>query len=106
MIYHLTTKLSWKKALEKGVYKLPLGDKMIHCSIEEEVIPSANLHFSTDQELLILGIPEKRVKHLLKWELSRNDKLFPHIYGPISLEMVETLDILKRNQKGQWEWIK
>ncbi len=106
-IYHLTSPEAWEKALDKGTYQADSleSEGFIHCSTKAQVIPSADKHFSHAQELIVLAIVDKRVKSHLRWEPSREGELFPHIYHPISLDMVETTYMLSRNNAGKWEWI-
>ena len=86
---------------------LPLSRKALFMlSTKEELIRSAEIHFPQADTLIILSISEKKVKHILKWELGREDKLFPHIYGKIPLERIENSHLLIRNEIGKWEWQK
>lgn len=78
----------------------------IHCSSREELLESAALHFPDDDELVVLAIVEKRVKHILRWEPGRAEKLFPHLYGPVPIDAVETTYSLLRLPNGTWEWIR
>jgi len=105
-IYHLISPKEWEKALNSDSYKPADFQKegFIHFSSEEQVIPSANKHYKDHDSLVLLVVSEKRVKKQLKWEKSRNDELFPHLYSKLSLEWIETSYMLSRNPKGEWEW--
>lgn len=105
-IYHLITPSDWEDALNGDSYK-PAAFKeegFIHFSSKEQVIPSATKHYKEADSLVILAVPEKRVKAHLKWEKSRNDELFPHLYHKLRHEWVDTSYILSRNADGEWEW--
>jgi uncharacterized protein (DUF952 family) len=108
MIYHLTTHTIWQKTLDsnKGFYKHPSleSEGFIHCSFQEQVAESANLHFPEEEELVILYIVERRIKELVKSEASRKGELFPHVYGPMPLEAIEEVRILMRNSEGKFEF--
>ncbi len=108
MIYHLTSSEKWLTALDIGIYKYDNTEKMIHCSVEEEVIPTANIHFPTERELIVLAIIDKKMKDKVKWEAvaAREGKLFPHIYGHVPLEVIDTTYMLKKNKEDTWVWIK
>lgn len=108
MIYHLILPKDWERILSnnQNVYKAPSlkQEGFIHCSTKAQLIESARLYFPEVDKLVVLGIVEKRVKKLLKWEGSRNNEEFPHIYGPIPMEAIETMDIISRNEEGEWTW--
>ena len=108
MIFHLTTPSRWETYLENMVGKFIAPslstEGFIHCSTKDQVLESANRHFEGEAELVVLCIVEKRVKEMLKWETSRNNELFPHLYGGIPLEAIETTESLERNQDGKFEW--
>lgn len=105
-IFHLVRPADWEKSLDRGRHITPSleSEGFIHCSSYEQIIGSANKHFPEGDELLVLMIPEKWVKNILKWEESRDNALFPHLYGPLPVEKVENLRILKRGPDGQWDW--
>lgn len=108
MVYHLTTLAQWEKYLQHmaGDFMAPSlkTEGFIHCSTKDQVLESAERHFAGEEELVVLCIVEKRVKNLLKWEPSRNEELFPHIYGGIPLEAIETTESLQRDGKGKFDW--
>ena len=91
--------------MQKGLYTAPSlkTEGFIHCSTHEQLIKSATLHFSEEQELVVLFILPKKVESILKYELSRSEELFPHIYGPIELDDISTQSILSRNEAGEFE---
>lgn len=92
--------------MQKGVHA-PASlteEGFIHCSTHEQVLPTAALHFKDSQDLVVLEIPEKWVKKKLKWEPSRDEELFPHIYGSLPLHEVSNTHMIMR-QKGEWSWV-
>jgi len=110
MIYHLCTPEHWETVLDKhDDYTHPTleTEGFIHCSTLEQVVPTATLHFADATELLVLHIIDKRIKDKLKMEPARDGQLFPHVYGTIPLEAVETLTLLVRDEPGaEWDWQK
>ncbi len=105
MIYHLSTEKDWEAAMTRGTYKSPslVTEGFIHCSTAAQLMESARRHFEGYDRLVVLHIVEKRIKELLKWEPARNGEPFPHIYGPIPLEAIESLQLLERNAEGEWQ---
>ena len=109
MIYHLVLPDVWEKLIktDKTEYRPESleTEGFIHCSSKEQVIPTATLYFKDFSELVVLEIVEKRVKNILKWESSRDEELFPHLYGPLPLKDVETFQMLLKTPSGAWEWV-
>lgn len=98
-ILHLTTKPVWQAAVEKGFYTQSTLDQtleevgFIHASMPDQLAETAKLHYSACTEELVLL--EMKIETLtnagldVKLEESRNGQLFPHIYGPIPVDLVE-----------------
>lgn len=108
MFYHLTTETDWDHALNRGHYAAPSleTEGFIHCSTAEQLLESAEKHWKGHERLVVLHIVDKHVKEILKWEPSRGGQLFPHLYGKLPVENVESTSLLERNDKGHFEWIR
>lgn len=106
LIFHITTPELWLNALNRGIYECPSLKEIgyIHCSTFEHLLDSANLHFKDveNDELIVLHIPEKKIKASLKWEITRNNIAFPHIYGKIPIEIIQDISILEKDSEGLW----
>jgi uncharacterized protein (DUF952 family) len=91
IIYHITKREEWKKALEAGIYQ---GDTLtsegfIHCSTKEQLINTANRIFHSVNGLVLLCIERIKVKPKVIYENLEGEKIvFPHIYGPLNLNAV------------------
>jgi len=109
LIFHITTPELWEIALNRGIYECPSlkSEGLIHCSTHEHLLDSANIHFKDCEapELIVLHIPDKKVKNILKWEITRNNIAFPHIYGKIPIEIIQDISILERNSEGLWDFV-
>ena len=105
MIYHLTFRKFWKRALATGPFRADSLDRegFIHCSTAAQLVPVATQFFPNRRKLTILVIDETRLTSPVKWEkpadgvpppgLPDSEK-FPHIYGPIDFDaVVKTLDM-------------
>ncbi len=106
LIFHITTPELWQTALNRGIYECPSLKEVgfIHCSTIEHLLDSANIHFkdAENEELIVLHIPEKKVRKSLKWEITRNEISFPHIYSKIPVEVIQDISLLERNPEGLW----
>jgi uncharacterized protein (DUF952 family) len=107
LIFHIAGKAEWQPAVESGVYEPPslATEGFIHCSTVDQVVESANRFFRGRQDLVLLSIDTERLKGAVRFEKpanpedARRRKLFPHIYGPLSLSaVIQTLDFPCDNQ--------
>ncbi|HET6245243.1 MAG TPA: DUF952 domain-containing protein [Bacteroidia bacterium] len=94
---------NWEKSTESGFY---YNDSLstegfIHCSLAEDFEETANLHYKNKNNLLVLCINGEKVKPEIKMEMAlKRGKLFPHIYGPINVDAVESVLALKMDENG------
>lgn len=92
MILHITSQAAWQQARNEGIYR---GDTLesegfIHCSTREQLTGSANTFFHGRTDLLLLCIEPGRVLSEIRYEhpTPGDERLFPHIYGPLNLNAV------------------
>lgn len=109
MIYHLTTRKEWKRALATGDYTTDSLEKegFIHCATQTQLVPVAMKFYPQERELVVLVIENTLLTSLLKWEAPSggtppagvpDGEMFPHIYGRINLDAVmKTLDMERDN---------
>lgn len=91
IIFHIAKREAWHQAQTEGIYRpemFPI-EGFIHCSTPEQVIQVANLRFRGQTGLVLLSIDSDRVNAEIRYEnLEGGQKLFPHIYGGLSLDAV------------------
>ena len=64
-------------------------DGFIHFSAHDQVMGTLRKHFAGRSDLVVLELAVDRMDpRLLRWEVSRNGDLFPHLYGPMEGQMV------------------
>ena len=83
-------KFSYGSAVDKG-------DGFIHLSTANQLEETLELHFSNSENVYVLGFESARFDRLV-WEPSRNNDLFPHLYGKIHFENIDKKIFLKKNQ--------
>ena len=91
IVYKITSREAWKIAEEAGVFEgaeIDLQDGYIHFSKAEQAAETAAKHFAGQQDLLLVAVDTSKLGNALKWEKSRGDALFPHLYANLSLEHV------------------
>ena len=96
---HLTTKQAWEDALKVGTYSLSTKGKtleevgFIHGSFADQVEEVAGFVFAgSTEELVVLHLNIDKLESQgisVRVEEASNGKLYPHIYGAISCELVD-----------------
>ena len=91
LIYHICRKVEWLKAKKIGVYSGSADDErdgFIHFSTADQVVASAKKHWANVEDLVLLSVDSVVLGERLKWEPSRNNEMFPHLYGELDVEVV------------------
>lgn len=65
-----------------------LEDGFIHLSTAEQLAGTIEKHFAGQDDLEIVAVDLEALGEVVKWEESRGGALFPHIYGPLTLDVV------------------
>lgn len=89
-IYHVTSQNEWNKALKQGFYEVESlkTEGFIHCSQQEQVAGVLKRYYQNQTNLLLLHLDISLIKAECKFEMAKNQELFPHIYGVINLDSV------------------
>jgi uncharacterized protein (DUF952 family) len=72
-----------------------LRDGFIHLSTGPQVAETLAKHYTRQEDLLLLTVDAERLGPGLKWEESRGGDLFPHLYGPLPLDAIVSVDALE-----------
>ena len=97
MIFHVTDKITWEAALEKGFFEVPslLTEGFIHTSKAEQVAGVLQRYYAGRSDLLLLHIDEIKLTSPLKYELAPSvNQIFPHIFGPLNIDAVVKTELL------------
>ena len=90
-IYKICPASAWREAERLGVYRgsaVDARDGFIHFSGASQVAETARKHFSGQSGLFLIEVDADALGDRLRWERSRNDELFPHLYGELDLGAV------------------
>ena len=90
-IYKICGEASWRAAEQAGAYRgseADARDGFIHFSTAAQVAETATRHFAQQTDLMLVAVDGDALGAALKWERSRNNELFPHLYGPLPLAAV------------------
>jgi uncharacterized protein (DUF952 family) len=91
MIYKICPASAWREAERQGVFRgspVDLSDGYIHFSTASQVAETAKKHFFGQTGLFLIAVNADALGESLRWERSRNDELFPHLYGDLDIGMV------------------
>ena len=90
-IYKICSAAAWREAERQGVYRGSADDArdgFIHFSASSQVAGTASKHFAGQTGLLLIAVDADALGTALRWERSRNNELFPHLYGELDLGAV------------------
>ena len=90
-IYKICPASAWREAERQGVYRGSADDArdgFIHFSTAAQVAETARKHFFGQTGLFLIAVDADTLGDALRWERSRNEELFPHLYGELDLGAV------------------
>lgn len=93
-IYKICPASAWREAERQGVYRGSaddVRDGYIHFSNAAQVAGTARKHFHGQTGLLLVAVDADALGERLRWEPSRNNELFPHLYGELDLGAVRAI---------------
>ena len=101
MIYKICPASAWREAERQGVYRGSaddVRDGFIHFSVASQVAETARKHFFGQTGLFLIAVDADALGDALRWEPSRNNELFPHLYGELDLGAITgVLDMRARS---------
>jgi len=100
-IYKICSASAWREAERQGVYRGSaddIRDGFIHFSLPSQLAETARKHFFGQTGLFLIEVDADALGDALRWEPSRSDELFPHLYGELDLGAVtNVLDMPARS---------
>ena len=102
-IYKICSASAWREAERQGVYRGSaddMRDGYIHFSTAAQVAETARKHFAGQSALFLVEVDADALGSALRWERSRNDDLFPHLYGELDLGAVRDVQNLEARADG------
>jgi uncharacterized protein (DUF952 family) len=84
LIFKIVDAAVWADAVGRGHFDgaaIDLADGYIHLSDATQVEETAQKHFAGQANLLLVAFDANAFGAALKWEVSRGDALFPHLYA-------------------------
>jgi uncharacterized protein (DUF952 family) len=102
-IYKICPASAWREAERRGVYRGSaddISDGFIHFSTSSQVAETARKHFAGQTGLFLIAVDADALGAALRWEPSRNDELFPHLYGELDLGAVTGIYDMRARSVG------
>ena len=90
-IYKICEREAWRAAEADGAFRgsdVDLRDGFIHFSAAAQVAGTAAKHFAGQPGLVLVAVDGDALGPALKWQRSRGDGLFPHLYAALPLSAV------------------
>jgi len=103
-IFHICRAEEWAAALRAGSYhgsSQDRADGFIHFSSAAQVVESAAKHRAGQEGLVLVAADPAALGEGLVWEASRGGRLFPHLYGALSLAAVLSVTPLPLGADGK-----
>jgi uncharacterized protein (DUF952 family) len=89
--FKILTADQWEAFVRDGRFggtPIDLADGYIHLSTASQLEGTLDKHFAGQRDLVIAEIDLTRFGDAVRWEVSRGQELFPHLYGELTLEAV------------------
>ena len=78
-----------------------LADGYVHLSTFDQLTETVDKHFAGQDELHVAEVDLEALGDAVKWEESRGGQLFPHLYAPLTLDVVVAYGPLHRDGTGK-----
>lgn len=94
LIYKIIPASDWQ-AMRATRHVRPSADDVrdgfMHLSTAAQLPGTLHKHFAAAGELVVLQLASAALGADLQWEPSRDDQLFPHLYGALDMRHVEAV---------------
>lgn len=91
-------------ALEGGTFAgapIDVADGYIHLSTDAQLTETVDKHFAGQDNLWVAAVDLDALGDAIRWEVSRGGQEFPHLYGRLTLDVVEAYGPLERDANGR-----
>lgn len=83
-VYRVFSKIEFENFKKKKIFngnELDLNSGFIHLSKKEQLKETLSQYFKNEKNLVIAEFKTENLTDFLRWEVSRNNKVFPHFYN-------------------------
>ena len=85
-IYKICPANLWQQAVADGIFRgsqVDLADGFIHFSMAAQVEETAAKYFADQNDLILVAFDDAMLGAEVRYEPSRGEQLFPHLYAPL-----------------------
>ena len=90
-IYKIASGAAFAAAHDAGTFTgmpIDLADGFVHFATASQLPETLSLHFRGEANLVLFAVRSFDVGRDLRWEPSRDGKLFPHVYGTFPMSII------------------
>lgn len=104
-LLHLAVRREWERAQASGAYDRSTIDTslaeegFIHCSFPEQVQATADRYYRGRDDIVLLVVDPDRLD--VRVERASSGEGFPHVYGPIPVEAVTSVQPVPLGPDGR-----
>ena len=83
-VYRVFSKVEFESFKKRKIFngnKLDFDSGFIHLSKKEQLKETLSKYFKKEKDLIIAEFKTENLTEDLRWEVSRNNKVFPHFYN-------------------------
>jgi uncharacterized protein (DUF952 family) len=102
-VYKICPEAALREARKCGHFDGSADDRrdgFIHLSAGSQVAGTLAKYFAGQRDLVLLAIDPEPLGERLRWETSRGGELFPHLYGPLDLAHVSSVEAIALQEDG------
>jgi uncharacterized protein (DUF952 family) len=103
-LFHIVAPTDWPRT---GRYRPASLDTegFVHLSFRDQVAVSANRHYGTAGELVVIELDPMSIDAEIRVEDSYGTgTAFPHVYGPVPVSAAIAAHALQRDENGDWRF--
>jgi uncharacterized protein (DUF952 family) len=104
LVFKIVSSREWRAAEDAGLFTgsaVDLRDGYIHFSTAAQAPETASRYFAGIDDLVLVAISADDLGDALRWEPSRHDDLFPHLYADLSMSAVRWVKPLRLDSSGR-----
>lgn len=103
LIYHVCKRENWLQSEVSGVYRGGTDDVVdgfLHFSTANQIAESISLYWYGTTDLILICVDADDLGTSLKWERSRDNQFFPHLYDVLDMSVILSVQELTLNEDG------
>jgi uncharacterized protein (DUF952 family) len=103
-VFKVTTGAAWDDARATGTLAASADDERdgyIHLSAAHQLAPTLSKHFNGKHNLVLIALDAAAFGEALRWERSRGDDFFPHLYASLPTSAARAVFALELGADGR-----